>query len=99
MNLKTFYPPYAIKRIAQVRFQASNPWAPWLTAAAVTALQELLKPEDIGFEFGSGRSTVWLARRVRLLHSMEHVPEWYGRVQKWLAEANLTEKVDYRLVP
>jgi predicted O-methyltransferase YrrM len=97
MNLKTFYPPYAINRMAQMRFAALNPWAPWLTAAAITALQDLLKPADVGFEFGSGRSTVWLARRVRFLYSMEHVPEWYERVRKQLEEAKLTEKVQYHL--
>jgi predicted O-methyltransferase YrrM len=99
MNLKTFYPPYAINRIAQLRFEVANPWAPWLTAAAITALQDLLKPSDIGFEFGSGRSTVWLAGRVKFLHSIEHVMEWYEHVQKELERAHLTNKVRYELAP
>lgn len=99
MNLNTFYPPYAFNRIMQTRFESANPWAPWLTAAAITALQDMLKPNDIGIEFGSGRSTIWLARRVRFLHSIEHVPEWYDRVQNELERAQLTEKVHYQLSP
>jgi predicted O-methyltransferase YrrM len=97
MNVKTFYPPYFVKRLAQIRFQTANPSAPWLTATAITALQDLLKPDDIGYEFGSGRSTVWLARRVRTLYSMEHNPEWYERVRYKLEQAKLLEKVDYQL--
>lgn len=99
MNLHTFHPAYAFHRIAQMRYQSANRWAPWLTATAVTALQDLLKPSDIGFEFGSGRSTLWLARRVQFLHSMEHEPEWFARVHEWLEREKLTDKVDYQLTP
>jgi predicted O-methyltransferase YrrM len=59
----------------------------------------MLKPDDEGYEFGSGRSTVWFAGRVRYLHSMEHVPEWHERVRTKLGEAGLIEKVDHRLAP
>jgi len=99
MNLDTFNPPYFVKRVALMRFQAANPTAPWLTADAITALQDLLKPDDVGYEFGSGRSTTWFANRVRHLYSMEHVPEWYERVRHKLDEAGLLKKVEYRLAP
>jgi predicted O-methyltransferase YrrM len=97
MNLTTFYPPYFVKRIAVMRFEAANPTAPWLTADAITALADLLKPDDVGYEFGSGRSTVWFANKVRYLHSMEHAPEWYERVRVKLGDAKLLDKIDYRL--
>jgi predicted O-methyltransferase YrrM len=97
MNLTTFYPPYLVNRLAQMRYQAKNPQAPWLTAAAITALQDMLRPDDVGYEFGSGRSTAWLARRVSYLHSMEHAPEWYEHVLHELDQAKLIEKVDYQL--
>jgi len=99
MDLNTFNPPYFVKRLALMRYQAANPNAPWLTADAITALQDLLKPGDVGYEFGSGRSTTWFAGRVGYLHSMEHVPEWYERVRHKLDEAKLLEKVNYQLAP
>ncbi|HLY41333.1 MAG TPA: hypothetical protein VKR52_08965 [Terracidiphilus sp.] len=97
MNLNSFYPPYAIHRVRQMRFARANPWAPWLTASAITAIQGLLKPSDIGFEFGSGRSTIWLGGRVRLLYSVEHAPSWYARVRDELERVNLSHKVKYHL--
>jgi SAM-dependent methyltransferase len=97
MNLNSFYPPYAINRVLQMRFARANPWAPWLTPSAITAIQGLLKPNDIGFEFGSGRSTIWLGGRVRLLYSVEHSPGWYNRVRDQLERAKLMHKVNYHL--
>ena len=99
MNLKTFYPPYFVARLAQMRFQAVNPTLPWLCPASITALQDMLKPDDIGYEFGSGRSTVWFAGRVRFLYSTEHDPEWYERVRDILERENLIGKVNYQLAP
>ena len=51
-----------------------------------------------GFEWGSGRSTVWFSRRSRELVSIEHDPLWFQRVSRWLKRANITN-VDYRLLP
>ena len=99
MDLNTFNPPYLVKRLALMRYQAANPNAPWLTADAITALQDILKPDDVGYEFGSGRSTTWFAGRVGYLHSMEHVPEWYERVRLKLDEAKLIAKVNHQLAP
>lgn len=97
MNLYAFRPSYAINRIAQMRYQSANPSVPWLTADAVTALQDLLKPTDVGFEFGSGRSTVWFARHIKFLHSMESSADWYQKVTQWLAREGLAERVNYQL--
>lgn len=97
MNLYSLRPTYAISRIAQMRYQRANPAAPWLTPAAITALQDLLKPTDVGFEFGSGRSTIWFARHVRFLYSMENSPVWYKKVSEWLVREKLVDRVDYQL--
>jgi putative heme iron utilization protein len=49
-----------------------HPNWPWLTKEAILLLERLLRPDDIGLEFGSGRSTIWFAERVEKLISIEH---------------------------
>jgi predicted O-methyltransferase YrrM len=39
------------------------------------------------FEYGSGASTVWLARRAGRVDSVEHDPEWAGQVRAMVADA------------
>ena len=59
---------------------------PWWTAASVSMLSSLLRPSDNGFEWGSGRSTVWLAHRVSSVVSVEHDPRWYGEMRPKLRD-------------
>jgi hypothetical protein len=75
-----------------------HPEAPWLTAEAVAFLERWLEPDLVGFEWGSGRSTVWFARRVRRLTSIEHDPGWYEKVSRRLDQADLSVKVAYHRV-
>lgn len=97
MNVYSLRPNYAMVRIAQMLYERANPTVPWLTAAAVTALQDILKSTDVGFEFGSGRSTIWFARHVRFLYSVENSAVWYKKVSEWLVREGLASRVDYRL--
>jgi hypothetical protein len=98
MSIQSFRPSYLVRRLAQRRFVSANPDAPWLVSAAITALHDLLKPSDLGYEFGSGRSTFWLARKVKFLHSREHSQNWFKKVQNRLNTEGLSHKVDYELV-
>src|SRR5262245_22200031 len=75
-----------------------NPEAPWLTAASVHILESWLRPEDRGLEWGSGRSTPWIAKRVKALISIEHDETWYRRVLSQMSEHRV-ENVDYRYRP
>lgn len=75
-----------------------NPEAPWLTSEAVSLLGRLVRDDDIGLEFGAGRSTVWLGRRVRSLISIESDPEWFLKVDTMLVQAGLRPRVDLRLI-
>jgi predicted O-methyltransferase YrrM len=45
-----------------------------------------LQPEDRGLEWGSGRSTIWFAKRVTHLISVEHNEVWYRKVSDQLRE-------------
>jgi hypothetical protein len=95
MNLQTFKPSYFFKRLKLWSFQKKYPQAPWLTEAAVYFLNSWLKPTDIGFEWGSGRSTVWFAERTQHLVSIEHHKGWYENVSKMLADKGISQGIDY----
>lgn len=58
----------------------------------------MLRPSDVGAEFGAGRSTLWLARRCAHLISVEHDTAWQARVSGTLTDAGITH-VDYRCHP
>lgn len=102
-NLYMFAPPRLLKtasylvkdrkyleaRIKVALYQLRYPEAPWLTSRAVQFLIESLTKDMRAFEWGSGRSTLWIAKRVRELVSVEHDPQWHERVTAEIAKAKL----------
>lgn len=66
-----------------------HPEWPWWPKEAVHTCSQLLKHDDIVFEFGSGRSTAWLGKRCRSLTSVEHNQEWYISVKKQISDIGL----------
>jgi hypothetical protein len=67
------------------------PSMPWLTQQAISLLNELLRDTDRALEWGSGRSTGWIASRVAELTSVEHDPGWFAKVSSNLdGQANIT---------
>lgn len=89
---------YVVARLRQSQFQKNFSDTPWLTESAVLLLETWLTPHDVGIEWGSGRSTCWLASRVAKLVSVENHAGWYADVDKALIDSGLREKVDYRHV-
>jgi len=89
-------PRYIFNRIVEKIYRRRNPNLPWLSPQANEFLQGWLKPSHTGLEFGSGRSTLWFARRVAALTSIEHNPEWYDRVSRML-KADRLANVNYQL--
>lgn len=92
-------PKYLWNRLALARDQRRNPDRPWLTRAMVEFLTTWLQREDVGLEFGSGRSTVWFSSRVRYLTSVEHDPRWYAVVSEQLRSKipDAKDRVNYLL--
>jgi len=88
---------YIIDKIKLLLYEKRNPEAPWLTLQATDILESYLKKTDIGFEWGSGRSTIWFAQKVKRLISIENDEYWYDKIKISLKEKNLTN-VDYRLI-
>lgn len=77
---------------------ALDPGYPWLNAGAVRWLARRLAPSMEGFEWGSGRSTLFFARRAGRLTSIEHKAKWQRRVAALLA-ARRIGNVRLRLEP
>lgn len=91
-------PRYVVDRLRLMLFERMNPGLPWMGPRAVRFLDAWLRPRDRGLEWGSGRSTVWLARRIARLTSVEHDPAWHGTVRSTLLREGIGT-VDYRLAP
>jgi len=88
-SIRHLTPVYALNRIKVFLYEMRHPDHPWLTQQANLILSYLLKPQDVGFEWGSGRSTLWFARRVKHLTSVEHDERWYNQVLDKIRAANL----------
>lgn len=87
---------YIYRRLGLSLYEWRHPNAPWLVHSMVDILENWLKPSDRGFEWGSGRSTIWFAERVESLVSVEHSQDWYERVSAQLKCKGL-QNVEYYL--
>jgi predicted O-methyltransferase YrrM len=73
-----------------------TPERPWIVPAAVGWLGRRMRGEWSVLELGSGRSTVWFARRAGSVLSFEDNEYWHPRTKERLAEGGLSN-VDLRL--
>jgi SAM-dependent methyltransferase len=87
---------YVLRRCAGIATRLIHPGWPWLTPKAVRFLEAWLKPTDLVFEWGAGRSTLWIARRVRQVTSIEHNPAWFAKVKEQARRQNL-RNIDLKL--
>lgn len=53
---------------------------PWITYPAIDFIASKVNREMTVFEFGSGASTQWWARRVKLVDVFEHDAGWFKKV-------------------
>jgi hypothetical protein len=88
---RTFYTPVLIRTFLDKTY-------PWLNHGAVKWLQSNLTPDMMGYEWGSGRSTVFLARFMKRLVSLEHKKKWFRKVRGLMEEYGVTN-VDYYFIP
>ena len=70
---------------------------PWTSPSSILMFEELLTPEMVGFEWGSGSSTIFFAKRLKKLVSIEHHEGWYQKVRSQLQEKEI-KNVDYHLI-
>jgi len=95
-SLNHWSPHYIASRLAERYYRISHPDEPWLTPQAIRFLEGWLKTSDSVLEYGSGRSTLWLARRVGQLVSVEHDPRWHDRVASAIQTQRL-QNITYHL--
>ncbi|MGH9578824.1 MAG: hypothetical protein ACRD3R_15405, partial [Terriglobales bacterium] len=79
-SFRHWSPRYVRDRVALWWYERAHADSPWLTRSATNFLEGWLRSSDAGFEWGAGRSTAWLARRIGSLISVEHDPQWFARV-------------------
>lgn len=75
---------------------------PWINREAVRYLDVRMRPDWRVFEFGSGISTAWYAKRAGSVLSVEDSPEWQARTQAALSDlenatVELVSRADYPL--
>jgi precorrin-6B methylase 2 len=64
-----------------------NDRRPWITFAAIRYLEKNLKKDMRVYEYGAGGSTLFFAKRVREVISVEHDPNWRNQVVETLTKA------------
>jgi hypothetical protein len=83
--MERYIPPLAAngwfrsRREARVVDLAGEP-LPWITYPAIAFLERRVRPDVSVFEYGCGASTLWWARRVARVVSVEHDAEWARKV-------------------
>jgi len=97
-SIRHWTPGYVNARLGEIADHRKHPRDPWLTRQAIDILDGYLKKSDTGLETGSGRSTLWFAKRLGTLTSLEHNTEWHGIVQGQL-KAEGASNVEYHLLP
>jgi len=90
-------PIYSLQKLGDCWYEGRHPDFPLLVPGAIDYLSQNISPDAVGFEWGSGRSTVWFASRCRQLISIEHSHDWFVLISEKLSN-NAMDNVDYRYV-
>jgi predicted O-methyltransferase YrrM len=81
---------YIVDRSMEALYRITHPLAPWLTPESIRLLDRYVDCRTTVFEFGSGRSTLWFARRVRRVVTVEHNADWFQSTEKACKTAGIT---------
>jgi len=82
------HPRYVSRYVAHNVFNGKSPLdleTPWFSYAAIDFLDKYLQPGMVVGEYGSGGSTLFFARRVKSVYSIEDNVHWFERVKQRLA--------------
>jgi len=95
------HPKYIPRHFRQSVINGKTPLElelPWFSYAAIDFLKDFLNPAMSVCEYGSGGSTLFFARRVKRVYSIEDNQRWFELVAKRLREKSLLN-VTLRLCP
>lgn len=94
MRLRNLFRPFYVSgRVQNWLYERRHPEDPWLAPGAIAWMEANLYREMSGFEWGSGRSTLWLGKRLASLTSIESDPVWFRQVDDAAQKARLTHVV------
>lgn len=79
-------------------FKLFNKVTPWTTQASIKTFDQILTRDMVGFEYGSGFSTLYFARRMKHVTSIEHNPVWFNLVNEKFKTLGV-KNVSYQLIP
>ncbi len=79
-------------------FKWLNPQSPWTSQASIKAFEKILNKNMIGFEYGSGFSTMFFSKYLKHLTSVEHNEAWFNIVKTKFKEQEINN-VDYHFIP
>lgn len=98
MNYRNLLKPrYLLCRFIYMVYQLFHPNEPWMSQKAVRFLDKKITREQIGIEWGSGRSTLWFGERLKSLISVEHDPCWYSYISKQIQKKEF-KNVNYHYI-
>ncbi|MGE3579344.1 MAG: hypothetical protein AB7I25_12880 [Vicinamibacterales bacterium] len=97
-SLRHLTPAYLYWRARLGYTRSRHPADPSLTRESIGLLAHLLRPSDVGAEWGAGNSTGWFAERTARLTSFETSPAYYPVVRENLIGRGL-RNVDLQCVP
>ena len=70
---------------------------PWIVYSAKRFLDAILQKDMTVWEYGSGSSTLYFARRVKQVYSVENDKSWFYRLKTFIEKKNI-DNVKYTLV-
>lgn len=79
-------------------FKWRFPETPWTSQASIHTFEKILTSEMVGLEYGSGKSTLFFAKRLRHLTSVEHNEAWYKIISEKLL-LRTQKNISYHFIP
>lgn len=70
---------------------SENKKIPWYTYPAIEYLDNIDFSDKVVFEFGSGNSSAYWAKKAKLVYSIENNKDWYEKVKNEKAENQIIE--------
>jgi hypothetical protein len=90
-NVKSALPflYFLVRRIKGFDDTLRFPEVPWVNERAKQWFDTHVSGDSAVFEYGSGSSTIYFARKARLVRSVEYKFEWYMRIRRRIREVGL----------
>lgn len=75
-----------------------NNCEPWISRECIFILDHILSYNNIGLEWSSGSSTLWLGYRIKSLISIENSYSWYSIVKNKIEEQEMSNIIKYYVI-